>query len=296
MNSEISSAINIAHVLTEALPYINRFAGKTFVIKYGGHAMVDETLKTSFASDIILMKRVGMNPIIVHGGGPQIGDLLKRLNIQSKFYQGMRVTDSETMDVVQMVLGGLVNKNIVTLINNQGGLAVGLTGKDGELIRARKMTFTSDNIEMGVPEIIDIGHVGEVTHVNAAIINTLIKHDFIPVIAPVGVGDDGRSYNINADLVAGKLAETLKAEKLLLLTNTPGILDKNGGRLTGLDESTVRNLIKDGVIDGGMLPKVRCALEAVKGGVKTVHIIDGRVEHAALLEIFTDAGIGTLIR
>ncbi len=296
MNSEISSAINIAHVLTEALPYINRFAGKTFVIKYGGHAMVDETLKTSFASDIILMKRVGMNPIIVHGGGPQIGDLLKRLNIPSQFYQGMRVTDSETMDVVQMVLGGLVNKDIVTLINSQGGSAVGLTGKDGELIRARKMTFASDNIAMEVPEIIDIGHVGEVTHVNAAIINTLIEHDFIPVIAPVGVGDDGCSYNINADLVAGKLAEKLKAEKLLLLTNTPGILDKNGGRLTGLDETIVMKLIKDGVIDGGMLPKVRCALDAVKGGVKTVHIIDGRVEHAALLEIFTDAGVGTLIR
>ncbi len=296
MNSEISSAINIAHVLTEALPYINRFAGKTFVIKYGGHAMVDETLKTSFASDIILMKRVGMNPIIVHGGGPQIGDLLKRLNIPSQFYQGMRVTDSETMDVVQMVLGGLVNKDIVTLINSQGGSAVGLTGKDGELIRARKMTFASDNIAMEVPEIIDIGHVGEVTHVNDAIINTLIEHDFIPVIAPVGVGDDGCSYNINADLVAGKLAEKLKAEKLLLLTNTPGILDKNGGRLTGLDKTIVMKLIKDGVIDGGMLPKVRCALDAVKGGVKTVHIIDGRVEHAALLEIFTDAGVGTLIR
>ena len=296
MNSEISSATNIAHVLTEALPYINRFAGKTFVIKYGGHAMVDETLKTGFASDIILMKRVGMNPIIVHGGGPQIGDLLKRLNIPSKFYQGMRVTDSETMDVVQMVLGGLVNKDIVTLINNQGGSAVGLTGKDGGLIRARKMTFTSDNIEMGVPEIIDIGHVGEVTHVNTAVINTLIEHNFIPVIAPVGVGDDGCSYNINADLVAGKLAETLNAEKLMLLTNTPGILDENGECLTGLDESAVKKLIKNGVIDGGMLPKVRCALEAVKGGVKTVHIIDGRVEHAALLEIFTDAGVGTLIR
>jgi len=298
MNSEISSAINIAHVLTEALPYINRFAGKTFVIKYGGHAMVDETLKKSFASDIILMKRVGMNPIIVHGGGPQIGDLLKRLNIPSQFYQGMRVTDSETMDVVQMVLGGLVNKDIVTLINSRGGSAVGLTGKDGKLIQARKMTFTSDNIEMGVPEIINIGHVGEVTEVNVAIINTLIDNDFIPVIAPVGTGDDGSSYNINADLVAGKLAETLNAEKLMLLTNTPGILDQNGERLTGLDESAVTNLIKAGVIDGGMLPKVRCALEAVKGGVKTAHIIDGRVEHAALLEIFTDAGagVGTLIR
>jgi len=296
MNSEISSAINIANVLTEALPYINRFAGKTFVIKYGGHAMVDETLKTGFASDIILMKRVGMNPIIVHGGGPQIGDLLKRLNIPSKFYQGMRVTDSETMDVVQMVLGGLVNKDIVTLINNQGGSAVGLTGKDGKLIQARKMTFASDHIDMEVPEIIDIGHVGEVTHVDVAVISPLIEHDFIPVIAPVGIGADGRSYNINADLVAGKLAETLNAEKLIMLTNTPGILDQKGERLTGLDEPAVTGLIKEGIIDGGMLPKVRCALEAVKGGVKTVHIIDGRVEHAVLLEIFTDAGVGTLIR
>lgn len=296
MNSEISSAINIANVLTEALPYINRFAGKTFVIKYGGHAMVDDNLKTSFASDIILMKRVGMNPIIVHGGGPQIGDLLERLHIPSQFYQGMRVTDSQTMDVVQMVLGGLVNKDIVSLINNQGGSAVGLTGKDGQLIRARKMTFTQDDLDVEVPEIIDIGHVGEVTQVNVAVISTLIEHDFIPVIAPVGIGDDGRSYNINADLVAGKVAETLKAEKLIMLTNTPGILDENGGLLTGLDKPIVRKLIKTGVIDGGMLPKVRCALDAVKGGVKTVHIIDGRVPHAALLEIFTDAGVGTLIR
>jgi acetylglutamate kinase len=291
-----SSAKNIAHVLIEALPYINRFAGKTFVIKYGGNAMVDETLKNSFARDVVLMKRVGMNPIVVHGGGPQIGNLLKRLGKTSEFFQGMRVTDSETMDVVQMVLGGLVNKEIVTLINRQGGAAVGLTGKDADLIRARKLTFTRDNPEMEVPEIIDIGHVGEVSSLDTAVLDLLIHGNFIPVIAPIGVGDDGQSYNINADLVAGKVAEVLEAEKLMLLTNTNGVLDQQGELLRELDAARVQALIADGTISGGMLPKVHCALEAVQGGVHSAHIIDGRVEHAVLLEIFTDEGVGTLIK
>lgn len=296
MTLTTSSANNIAHVLIEALPYINRFSGKTVVIKYGGHAMVDETLKNSFARDIVLMKRVGINPVVVHGGGPQISQLLNRLGKASEFFQGMRITDRETMDVVQMVLGGLVNKDIVTLINRQGGAAVGLTGKDAELIHARKLTFTRDNPEMTVPEIIDIGHVGEVASFDTAVIDLLIQGDFIPVIAPIGVGDDGQSYNINADLVAGKLAQVLQAEKLLLLTNTAGVLSKEGHLLTGLDPTWVQDLINDGIIYGGMLPKVHCALEAVQGGVKTAHIIDGRVEHAVLLEIFTDKGVGTLIK
>jgi acetylglutamate kinase len=296
MTLTTSSANNIAHVLIEALPYINRFSGKTVVIKYGGHAMVDETLKNSFARDIVLMKRVGINPVVVHGGGPQISQLLNRLGKASEFFQGMRITDRETMDVVQMVLGGLVNKDIVTLINRQGGAAVGLTGKDAELIHARKLTFTRDNPEMTVPEIIDIGHVGEVASFDTAVIDLLIQGNFIPVIAPIGVGDDGQSYNINADLVAGKLAQVLQAEKLLLLTNTAGVLSKEGHLLTGLDPTWVQDLIDDGIIYGGMLPKVHCALEAVQGGVKTAHIIDGRVEHAVLLEIFTDKGVGTLIK
>ncbi|KHD07273.1 acetylglutamate kinase [Candidatus Thiomargarita nelsonii] len=296
MSLTTNSAKNIAHVLIEALPYINRFTDKTFVIKYGGNAMVDEKLKNSFARDIVLMKRVGMNPIVVHGGGPQIGHLLKRLGKESEFFRGMRVTDSETMDVVQMVLGGLVNKDIVTLINHQGGAAVGLTGKDAELIHARQLTFTHDNPEMNAPEIIDIGHVGEVASFDTAIIDLLIHGDFIPVIAPIGVGDDGQSYNINADLVAGKLAEVLQAEKLMLLTNTAGVLSKQGELLTGLDAARVQALIEDGTIEGGMLPKVHCALEAVQSGVPSAHIIDGRVEHAVLLEIFTDEGVGTLIK
>ena len=291
-----SSAKNIAHILIEALPYINSFTGKTFVIKYGGNAMVDENLKNSFARDIILMKRVGMNPIVVHGGGPQIGQLLKRLGKESKFFQGMRITDSETMGVVQMVLGGLVNKDIVTLINHQGGEAVGLTGKDAELIHARKLTFINDNPEMNVSEIIDIGHVGEIVRFNISIIDLLIHGNFIPVIAPIGVGDDGQSYNINADIVAGKLAEVLKAEKLLLLTNTEGVLNQQGQLLTGLDVKKVQSLIADGTIKGGMLPKIHCALEAVQAGVNTAHIIDGRIEHAVLLEIFTNKGIGTLVK
>jgi acetylglutamate kinase len=291
-----SSAKTIAHVLIEALPYINRFVGKTLVIKYGGNAMVDETLKKSFARDVVLMKRVGMNPIVVHGGGPQIGSLLKRLGKESEFYQGMRVTDSETMDVVQMVLGGLVNKEIVTLINQQGGSAVGLTGKDAELIYARKLNFTRDNPEMKAPEIIDIGHVGEVESFDTSVIDLLIQGNFIPVIAPIGVDKQGQSYNINADLVAGKLAEVLKAEKLMLLTNTPGVLNKQGELLTGLDANSVKALVEEGIIEGGMLPKVHCALEAVRNGVHTAHIIDGRVEHSVLLEIFTNQGVGTLIK
>jgi len=296
MTLSTSSANTIAHVLIEALPYINRFAGKTFVIKYGGNAMVEDTLKNSFARDIVLMKRVGMNPIVVHGGGPQIGNLLKRLGKPSEFFQGMRITDSETMDVVQMVLGGLVNKEIVTLINRQGGSAVGLTGKDADLIHARKLTFTRDNPEMNAPEIIDIGHVGEIASLDTAVLDLLIHGNFIPVIAPIGVGNDGQSYNINADLVAGKIAEVLKAEKLMLLTNTTGVLNKSGELLRELDATTTLKLVEDGTISGGMLPKVHCALEAVKGGVHTAHIIDGRVEHAVLLEIFTNEGVGTLIK
>ncbi|MDM8564692.1 acetylglutamate kinase [Candidatus Halobeggiatoa sp. HSG11] len=295
MSLTISSAENIAHVLIEALPYINNFVGKTFIIKYGGNAMVDETLKNSFARDVVLMKRVGINPIVVHGGGPQISNLLKRLDKESKFIQGIRVTDSETMDVVQMVLGGLVNKDIVTLINRQGGSAVGLTGKDAELIHARKLNFVHDNPEMTAPEIIDIGHVGEVSSFDTSILDLLIHGNFIPVIAPIGVGEDGQSYNINADTVAGKLAEVLQAEKLMLLTNTTGVLSKQEELLTGLNASKVQSLIKDGTISGGMLPKINCALDAVKSGVHSVHIIDGRIEHAVLLEIFTDEGIGTLV-
>ncbi len=295
MNLTTNSAKSIAHVLIEALPYINHFAGKTLVIKYGGNAMIDEKLKESFASDIVLMKRVGMNPIVVHGGGPQIADLLKRLKLKSEFIQGMRVTDSETMDVVQMVLGGLVNKEIVTLINRHGGAAVGLTGKDANFIQARRLIFTRDNPEMKASEILDIGHVGEVVKIDTSVIDLLIQGDFIPVIAPIGMGDNGQSYNINADLVAGKLAQVLKAEKLMLLTNTAGVLNKKGELLTGLDAARVQTLIKDGTIEGGMLPKVHCALDAVQGGVHTAHIIDGRVEHAVLLEILTNKGVGTLI-
>ena len=289
------SAMNIANVLTEALPYIQRFTGKTIVIKFGGNAMIDEALQNSFARDIVLMKLVGMNPIVVHGGGPQIGDLLQKLDIKSEFINGMRVTDSATMDVVEMVLGGTVNKQIVSLINRNGGQAIGITGKDGQLIRARKLSFTRKSPEMLEPEIIDIGHVGEVSSVNTSVIDMLINSDFIPVIAPIGVGEDGASYNINADLVAGKIAEVLRAEKLMLMTNVAGLQDKQGNVLTGLTTAQVDDLIADGTIYGGMLPKIDCALDAVKCGVNSAHIIDGRVEHAVLLEIFTDAGVGTLI-
>ncbi|MDH5444288.1 MAG: acetylglutamate kinase [Gammaproteobacteria bacterium] len=296
MSLDNKTAHNIASVLSEALPYIQRFQGKTIVIKYGGNAMVDDKLKKGFARDVVLMKLVGLNPVVVHGGGPQIGKLLERLDIKSEFIQGMRVTDSETMDVVEMVLGGLVNKEIVNLINQNGGHAVGLTGKDGDMIRARKLTFTKQAPEMNEPEIIDIGHVGEVESIDASVVDMLVHGDFIPVIAPIGVGADGQSYNINADLVAGKIAETLKAEKLLLLTNTAGVLDDQGKLLTGLKAQTVKDLIKEGTIHGGMLPKINCALDAVLAGVGTAQIIDGRVEHAVLLELLTDQGIGTLIK
>ena len=281
--------------MTEALPYIKRFNGKTMVIKYGGNAMSDEKLKSGFARDVVLMKLVGMNPVVVHGGGPQIGDLLKRIGKQSEFFEGMRITDSETMDIVEMVLGGQVNKEIVNLINKHGGSAVGLTGKDGALIQARKLVFTRNNPEMKAPEIIDIGHVGEVASIDTSVIDMLLQGNFIPVIAPIGVGEDGQSYNINADLVAGKLAEVMKAEKLIMLTNTAGLLDANGKVLTGLTVSKVNQLIEENVIHGGMLPKIRSALDAVNAGVKSAHIIDGRVEHAVLLEIFTNKGVGTLI-
>lgn len=289
-------ATEIAHVLTEALPYIRRFRGKTVVIKYGGNAMIDENLKNSFARDVTLMKLVGINPVVVHGGGPQIGQLLQRLGMQSHFVDGMRVTDAQTMDVVQMVLGGLVNKEIVSLINRHGGRAVGLTGKDGDLIRARKLNLTRNDPAMAAPELIDLGHVGEVAHVNSAVVDLLVSGDFIPIIAPVGVGEDGESYNINADLVAGKIAEVLKAEKLFLLTNVRGLLDKQNQLISRLDLAQVEALTLDGTIYGGMIPKIRCAVEAVQGGVGAAHIVDGRIEHAVLLELFTDEGVGTLIR
>jgi acetylglutamate kinase len=292
---ENESASRIAHVLIEALPYIKRFKGKTLVVKYGGNAMTEDHLKHSFARDIVLLKLVGINPVVVHGGGPQIGNLLQRLGKTSHFVQGMRVTDAETMDVVEMVLGGLVNKEIVNLINQHGGAAVGLTGKDGDLVRAEKISVTQRSVETDEPEIIDLGHVGRVRSIDPSIVNTLVQSDFIPVIAPIGVGDDGFSYNINADLVAGKMAEVLQAEKLMLLTNTAGILDKSGSLLTGLSLAEVDDLIADGTISGGMIPKVGCATDALKGGVKSVHIIDGRIEHAVLLELLTDRGIGTLL-
>ncbi|MGE4569958.1 MAG: acetylglutamate kinase [Gammaproteobacteria bacterium] len=282
---------NIASVLSESLPYIQKFRGKTIVIKYGGNAMVDEDLKSSFARDIVLMKSVGMNPIVVHGGGPQIGNTLKKIGKESEFIGGMRVTDSETMDVVEMVLGGLVNKEIVNLIHQHGGHSIGLTGKDGQLITAKKMRSKVEPTS----EIIDLGHVGEVDKVDTSIIDLLLQGDFIPVIAPIGVGKDGFSYNINADLVAGAVAEALNAEKLILLTNTVGLLGAEGELLTGLNAAKVHELIDDGTIHGGMLPKIGCALSAVESGVGSTHIIDGRVPHAVLLEVFTDSGVGTLI-
>ncbi|MDA8093208.1 MAG: acetylglutamate kinase [Betaproteobacteria bacterium] len=287
-----STAQEKAQVLSEALPYIQRFFGKTIVIKYGGNAMTDEGLKQGFARDVVLLKLVGMNPVIVHGGGPQIGEMLKRVGKHSEFIQGMRVTDRETMDIVEMVLGGLVNKEIVNLINQHGGRAVGLTGKDGRLIRAKKLLMKHAE---KADEWLDIGQVGEVLEIDPELVALLDGHDFIPVIAPVGVGAQGESYNINADLVAGKLAETLRAEKLVLLTNTTGVLDKEGQLLTGLTAERVDAYIQDGTISGGMLPKIHCALEAVNNGVKSCHIIDGRVAHALLLEVLTDKGVGTLI-
>ena len=288
-------AMSTADVLSVALPYIQRFVGKTLVIKYGGNAMTDETLKASFARDVVMMKLIGINPIVVHGGGPQIGSLLEKLNIESRFINGMRVTDERTMNVVEMVLGGTVNKDIVGLINAAGGKAIGLTGKDGELLRARKLKVKHKTPEMEVPEIIDIGHVGEVERVNVRVLEMLVNSDFIPVIAPIGVDSDGVSYNINADLVAGKVAEVLQAEKLMLLTNIAGLMDKEGKVLTGLSTAQVDELIEDGTIYGGMLPKINCALSAVRSGVTSSHIIDGRVAHACMLELFTDEGVGTLI-
>ena len=288
-----NTAAEKAKILAEALPYIRRFHGKTIVIKYGGNAMTDDKLKNSLAHDVVLLKLVGINPVVVHGGGPQIDDLLKQLGKKGEFVQGMRVTDAETMDVVEMVLGGQVNAEIVNLINQNGGRAVGLTGKDGGLIRAKKMLVRSNGDS---DEMIDIGQVGEVDSIDPEIVHHLLTHDFIPVIAPLGVGKKGETYNINADLVAGKVAEILKAEKLIVLTNTPGVLDKNGNLLTGLSSKKVDELFANGTISGGMLPKISSALDAVKNGVNTCHIIDGRVEHALLLEVLTDEGVGTLIR
>ncbi len=285
-------AQNVTSVLTEALPYIREFQGWTIVIKYGGNAMVDEHLKTTFARDVALMKLVGMNPVIVHGGGPQIGALLEKLNIPTRFVDGMRVTDAATMDVVEMVLGGLVNQEIVSLLNQQGGRAVGITGKDGNLIEASKLKLSRADPKPS--EIIDIGHVGEVRAVNARVLDTLTHSGFIPVIAPIGVGPDGESYNINADLVADAIARALDAEKFVLLTNTAGILD-NGETVASLTATQAQALIDKGAVSGGMLPKVQCALNAVAGGVTSVQIIDGTVPHALLLEIFTNAGVGTKI-
>lgn len=292
MNSK--DAINTAEVLSEALPYIQRFAGKTIVVKYGGNAMTEETLKNSFARDIVLLKQVGLQPIIVHGGGPQIGALLNKLGKESKFVDGIRVTDSETMDVVEMVLGGKVNKEIVHLINQHGGCAVGLSGKDGDLIYAKQLKVSQTDPEVKTSEIIDLGHVGEVTGINPAVLNTFIASDIIPVIAPIGVGKNGETYNINADLVAASIATVVKSEKLILLTNTKGVM-QDDKLLTGLSPAKVLKLIEADIIHGGMIPKVRCAIDALQSGVHTAHIIDGRVEHAVLLELFTDEGIGTLI-
>lgn len=289
------SALDVAQVLSESLPYIQRFAGKTLVIKYGGNAMTDEALQAGFARDIVLMKAIGINPIVVHGGGPQIGEMLQKLSIESKFINGMRVTDTATMDVVEMVLGGQVNKDIVNLINRAGGKAIGLTGKDSGFIRAKKLFVKHQAEGASAPEQVDIGHVGEVASVDTSVLKVLENSDFIPVIAPIGVDAEGNSYNINADLVAGKVAEAVNAEKLMLLTNISGVQDKQGNVLTGLSTAQVDALIADGTIYGGMLPKISCALSAVNAGVTSAHIIDGRVPHATLLEIFTDQGVGTLI-
>ena len=294
MSLTLSSAKNIAKVLTEALPYIQKFTGRTVVVKYGGNAMVDEALKQSFARDIVLMKLVGIDPIVVHGGGPQIGRVLEQLNIESKFVDGLRVTDSQTMDVVEMVLGGLVNKEIVNLLNKNQGKAVGITGKDGNLIKAKKLKLRRNDAKL-TDEIVDIGHVGEVVSINTEVLEVMKGSDFIPVIAPIGTDESGASYNINADSVAGEIAKVLIAEKLILLTNIEGVKNKNGEVLTGLSRKQVAKLIADKTLQGGMLPKVQCAIEALNGGVSSAHIIDGRVEHAVLLEIFTDEGVGTLI-
>ena len=296
MNAPLVSlqAAEKARILAEALPYIQRFHGKTIVVKFGGNAMTDEALKSGFARDVVLLKLVGMNPVVVHGGGPQIEEMLARLGKKGEFVQGMRVTDRETMDVVEMVLGGQVNKEVVELVNQAGGKAVGLTGQDGAFIRARKMLVPSK--ENGKTDKIDIGQVGEIESMDPAVISALESSGFIPVVAPIGTGADGTTYNINADLVAGKLAEILKAEKLVVMTNTPGVLDKGGKLLTGLTPKKIDDLVQQGVISGGMLPKIGSALDAARNGVKSVHIIDGRVPHALLLEVLTDEGVGTLIR
>jgi len=294
MPLDFAAAKNIANVLTEALPYIQQFTGSTIVVKYGGNAMTDEKLKNSFARDIVLMKLVGMNPVVVHGGGPQIGSLLERLNIQSEFIDGQRVTDSQTMDVVEMVLGGLVNQEIVAMLNKNGGKAIGITGKDANLIRAKKLLKKSAN-EDGSDKMLDLGQVGTVSHINTEVLHMMENSDFIPVIAPIGFDETGATYNINADTVAGEIAKVLKAEKLMLLTNIEGVKNKAGQVLTGLSTSQVDELIMDGTIYGGMLPKIHCALDAVNHDVTSAHIIDGRVEHAVLLEIFTHTGVGTLI-
>ncbi len=283
------------NILIEALPYIQKYAGKTIVIKYGGNAMIDEQLKQSFSQDIVLLKQIGINPVVIHGGGPQIGEVLKKTGKESHFINGMRVTDSETMDVVQMVLGGLVNKQIVTMINQAGGRAIGLTGKDGNLIKAKKLVMSKKSTDNLPPEIIDLGHVGEVKEINAGVVRMLDADKYIPVIAPIGVGDKGTTYNINADFVAGKIASELKADKLILLTNTSGVLDKQGQLLTSLDENKIEKLKADGTIVGGMLPKIQCALDAVNEGVNNAVISDGRIAHAVLLELLTDQGSGTLI-
>ena len=291
----VKKSVERADILIEALPYIRRFYGKTVVIKYGGHAMVDEELKNNFARDVVMMKYIGIHPVVVHGGGPQIGSFLKKLGKDSKFIQGMRVTDQETMDIVEMVLVGKVNKEIVGLINRNGGRAVGLSGKDDSLIRAEKYLLSAEKIKDTPPEIIDIGLVGRVTEINAALISSLTADGVIPVIAPTGVGDGGETYNINADLVAGAIAAALMAEKLILLTDVPGVLDRQGGRVPAMDEGMTLKLIDEGTIGGGMFPKVKCCLKALKGGVRKAHIVDGRLKHTILLEMFTDQGIGTEI-
>lgn len=292
MSATLSPTVK-AEVLAEALPYIRRFHGRTVVVKYGGNAMTDERLKRSFAHDVVLLKLVGINPVVVHGGGPQIEQLLAKVGKKGEFVQGLRVTDEETMDIVEMVLAGQVNKEIVELINHAGGKGVGLTGQDGGLIRARKLMIESRDTP-GVR--IDIGQVGEIEKIDPSVIQTLTGNGFIPVIAPIGSGSSGETYNINADVVAGKVAEVLKAEKLVLMTNTVGVLDRNGNLLTGLTAKKIDELFADGTISGGMLPKISSALDAARAGVNAVHIIDGRVDHALLLEIMTDQGVGTMIR
>ena len=295
MVSSLQKSMERADILLEALPYIRRFYNKTIVIKYGGHAMVDEDLKKMFAMDIVMMKYIGINPVVVHGGGPQIGSFLKKLGKESKFVQGMRVTDEETMNIVEMVLVGTVNKEIVGLVNHHGGKAVGLSGKDGNLIQAEKYYLSEEKAKDTPPEIIDIGLVGKVREINAGLIGSLTRDGFIPVIAPTGTGDRGETYNINADIVAGEVAAALKAEKLVLLTDVAGVLDKAGALINTMSDRDVLRLIDDGTIAGGMYPKVKCCLKALKGGVQKAHIVDGRLKHAVLLEMFTDSGIGTEI-